>query len=156
MEINSAMKKLLIGNDFDILPSSSLRKIANSGFKLQDGCYFLHALADNSLNVSKENFPDYTGYECFVNSIHIEDYVDENVLEQAILFVIEVFSVWNASISDFALAAIVCADEWSVVVKFHMYRFNENWLNPNIEGYEDPILSIKSLENVIEEILKLH
>ncbi|WP_153074172.1 hypothetical protein [Paraburkholderia bonniea] len=156
MEINSSMKKLLLGNEPDDLLSSSLKKIANSGFKFESDCYFLCELVHNAKNVRKENFPDNTGYECFVNSIHIDDYVDENLLKQAILFVIEIFSSWNKLISDIALVAIVCVDELSVTVKFHVHRSNEIWLNPNIDSYEDPIFSVKSLENVATELSKFH
>jgi hypothetical protein len=86
--------------------------------------------------------------ECFVNSVHVEDYESTMPLMQATQFVMRVFTVWNTSAPRLTLIAIVSADELSVVAKFHVKRPGEQWLSENIEGYDDPVMSIDSTEDI--------
>ncbi|MGY6126083.1 hypothetical protein ACW9YV_11460 [Paraburkholderia strydomiana] len=148
MKTNSAMKKLLDAVTFERALESSLGMIADRGFQTREGCHFLTALLSTATNVTKANFPDCTGYECFVNSLHIEDYANEAPLSQGLQFVMQIFGIWTASIPTMTLNAIVSADEFSVVVKFHVTRTGQQWLSENIEGYEDPIMSIESSEDL--------
>jgi hypothetical protein len=126
----------------------ALKAIVDRGFNVRDGCYFLAALLPTAKNVTRDSFPDRTGYECFVNSIHVEDYDDKAPLRQAIQLVIRTFAAWRASEPTSTLLSIVSVDEYSVVVKFHVKRPAERWLSENIEGYEDPILSVESYEDL--------
>ncbi|MGK8208892.1 hypothetical protein ACRS8P_03385 [Burkholderia cenocepacia] len=82
----------------------------------------------------------------------MEDYDSESPLAQAVLFVREVFSVWNATHRVMQLTAIVSTGEFGVVTKFHVRRPKEQWLSNNIDGYDDPIFSIDSGEDVIFQI----
>jgi hypothetical protein len=127
----------------------ALKAIVDRGFNVRDGCYFLAALLPAAKNVTRDSFPDRTGYECFVNSIHVEDYDDKAPLRQAIQLVIRTFAAWRASEPTLTLLSIVSVDEYSVVVKFHVKRPAERWLSENIEGYEDPILSVESYEDLV-------
>jgi hypothetical protein len=147
MRTNKAMRNLLSGLSLDRSLVSSLEAIADGGFVNQDGCYVLRVFLKTT-NVTKSAFGDCTGYECFVNSLHIEDYEAEQPLAQAILLVKQVFRVWSSTNPNVRLTGIVSADEFSVVAKFHVRRIGEHWLSDNIEGYEDPILSIDSDENI--------
>lgn len=151
MKANRSMKRALREVQLSSPLRPSLKSIADSGFELRDECYLLRALL-GSTNVTRGNFPDRTGYECFVNSLHVEDYDSESPLTQAILFVKEVFSVWNATQQVLQLTTIVSADEFSVVTKFHVRRPKEQWLSNNIGGYDDPIFSIDSDQDVIFQI----
>jgi hypothetical protein len=142
------MRNLLGGLQLDNSLSPSLKAIADSGFVQHDGCNVLRGLSVVT-NATRSTLGDCTGYECFVNSLYIEDYEAEQPLGQAILFVMQVFGVWNAMKQNTCLTAIISADNLSVVAKFHAKRRGEQWLSDNIEGYEDPVLSIDSDENII-------
>ena len=148
MKMNYAMRNILEKMRFYYPIISSLKAIADDGFVQKEGCYILNALSSGFTNVKRESFPDCTGYECFVNSVHVEDHDDKEPLMQAILFVKQVFSVWNTSTQNLTLIAIVSADEFSVVAKFHVSRPTEQWLSDNIEGYGDPIMSVNSTEDI--------
>lgn len=50
---------------------SSLSELVTPGFCEQDGCIFLISLRVRDTNVTMRDFPDKTGYECFVNSIQM-------------------------------------------------------------------------------------
>lgn len=147
MKTNMAMRSLLGGLQLDHLLAPSLKAIADSGFDQHDGCNVLRGLSVVT-NATRSTLGDCTGYECFVNSLHIEDYEAEQPLAQAILFAIQVFGIWNAAKQNTCLTAIISADELSVVAKFHAKRPGEQWLSDNIEGYEDPVLSVDSDEDI--------
>jgi hypothetical protein len=157
VKINAAMKVVLARTGFSLAAPlcPALHAIAESGFEVRDDCHFLAAIFPSVKNANKNSFPDCTGYESFVNSVHIEDYDDAAPLCQAIQFVDHVFTVWRASVQNLTLMAIVSADDSSVVVKFHVKRPAERWLSENIEGYEDPIMSGESFENVLQVVAEL-
>lgn len=149
MKANKAMKNLLSELLLDCSLVPSLKAIADGGFVRHDGCHVFRSLP-MATNATRSTLGDCTGYECFVNSLHIEDYEAEQPLVQAILFVMHVFRIWSAAEPNKHLTGIVSADEFSVVAKFHVKRLGEQWLSDNIESYEDPILSIDSDEDITD------
>ena len=142
------MKKLLKGATFDQVLEPSLKAIADEGFEQRDGCLFLRALLALAKDARRATFYDCTAYECFVNSVHVEDYEGKMRLMQAIQLALRVLTIWNTSTPTLPLLAIVSSDELSVVVKFHVQRPTEQWLSENIEGYDDPVMSIESTEDI--------
>jgi hypothetical protein len=80
MRINIAMRRLLKGVNFNGPLNHSLMKIVDQGFEARDECYVLRALASKAPNATRTHFHDRTGYECFVNSLHVEDYEDVHPL----------------------------------------------------------------------------
>lgn len=147
MECNTPMKELLAS--VAVLPPThpALAAIIDEGLEVRGGCYFLAALLRKTTSVSRSNFIDCTGYECFVNSIHIEDYDDKAPLPQAIQFVLGVFAAWHTWRHTSSLVAIIGVNESSVVVKFHAKRPTERWLCDDIELYDDPTMSVESSED---------
>ncbi|MBC3465349.1 hypothetical protein [Pseudomonas sp. RW10S2] len=143
---NEKMQRVVRGlNRSGSVLERELVEIANSGFLLSEGCVFLNALKASCSSATASNFQDCTGFECFVNSLHIDDYVSGDYLVQALLFVSEVFSLWR----DFKFlsgdfAAIVLLDELGVVVKFHLVRGGESWLASDLERYEEAVLYMLS------------
>lgn len=147
MKSNNSMRELLSETRLSGSLVDSLKDIADNGFEFLEGCYILSGLL-GATNATRLDFTDCTGYECFVNSLHIEDYDAALPFAQAILFVMRVFSVWNSGQRDTHMTAIVSADEFSVVTKFHAKRYGEQWLSDDIESYEDPVMSINSDDDV--------
>ncbi|UEP37918.1 hypothetical protein LL998_18295 [Burkholderia ambifaria] len=130
MKINRAMKGVLREVRLDFPLHSALEIIVNRGF-------------------------DCTGYECFVNSLHVDDYDSVSPFTQAIMLVKEVFTVWNTIQRTVKLVAVVSADQFNVVTKFHVQRPGQQWLSDNINGYDDPVMSIDSNEDIISEIAEI-
>ena len=65
------------------VPQSLSEPISSAAFLLCDGCYFLDFLYRQRGNANRSMFPDETGYECFVNHIHMEDFTKEGMLDVA-------------------------------------------------------------------------
>ena len=143
MRSNAPMRTLLNSTQAVRTLAPSLMQIANDGFEVRDGCYVLRALSMQA-NAPRARFGDCTGYECFVNSLHVEDYCTETPLAHALLFAMEVLRKWRLEKPTSCLVAILTADEFSVVAKFHVKRDGEQWLGDDIERYEDPVMSVDS------------
>ncbi|PPS23892.1 hypothetical protein BVY11_28730 [Pseudomonas amygdali pv. morsprunorum] len=147
MFMNNSMRNLISGAHWrgkKIAPA--LLEILTSGFIEVEGCYFLKALYEYCPNVALVEFPDSTGFECFVNSIHVDDYVESDWLVQALLFADESVRFWYALSKEIKLTVIISSDEFGAVVKLHSSRPGEAWLGPNLEGYQDPVLSFETSE----------
>lgn len=132
-------KKLGISIDKQKLPPQ-LSDLISAGFHESDDGIFLAALDTGNTNVTASDFPDKTGYECFVNSIHIDDFVESEYLIHACLFVEACFDVWRQKGHEVNIRAIISSDESGAVVKIHVVREGESWVSQDLEKYEDAIL----------------
>ena len=117
-----------------------------AGFVEINGCFLIKSLKELCLTISEENFPDKTGFECFVNSVHVDDFVASDYLANAILFVDAAFQEWRNGSLNSILQAIVCKDEFGALVKLHLCRIGESWVGRNLEGYEDAMFVADSTE----------
>ena len=147
LRMNSVMLKAYD----DLLPDNieldnDLREIVEAGFVGDDGCYLLKKYLEIGTNVSFSDFPDKTGYECFINSVNIDDYVKDNYLAQGLCFVRNILSRWNEFQDDEVLMAILSLDELGSKVKFHTLREGEQWLADELDEYEEAILLVDSSE----------
>jgi len=150
VKANRLMQKLLENNVGNSSLSPVLREIVDCGFENQEDCFFLKALLSLGSSVTRNDFQDCTAYECFINSVHVEDYDENNPLGQAVALIRYVFDAWRLYTPVTGLIAVVSVDEYSVVTKFHANRTTEQWLSSDIEDYDDPVLSIESSEDLVE------
>lgn len=123
-----------------------LRAISSSGFVSKGECFFLKDCVELDTNATSQDFPDNTGYECFINSVNVDDYVENNYLEQGILFAREVFNSFRQLDVNKTLNCIMSMDEFGLKVKFHTIRAGESWLSDDLEGFEESILVVDSDE----------
>ncbi|NOH51171.1 hypothetical protein F0262_24485 [Vibrio rotiferianus] len=124
-----------------------LLKIGESGFGEKYGCVFLKACMNIETNVSVDDFPDKTGYECFMNSINIDDYVEADYLIHGILLTRKVFSHWNKEKREQDLLAILSLDEFGLNIKFHLQRSGEQLLSDELNDYEESIMVVDSSDS---------
>lgn len=126
--------------------NQELLKLIDNGFTMLNECVFLRSLLLRNKNAKLENFPDKTGFECYVNSIHIDDFDNSNDFEQAITFLLELFRAWNMAFPNRVLRAIVSNDEFGTIIKFHLLRQGESWLSEDLEKYKEAILVADSTD----------
>ena len=145
--VNKKFKEVVGGIRRGALAENLLELLA-SGVVIDDGCVFLAALKARGGNSRLDSFPDRTGYECFINSIHIDDYVASDFVLQACLFVEALFESWRGVevTGCRKLQAIISCDEFEAVIKFCLVRDGESWLSDDLEKYEEGILAADSLE----------
>lgn len=117
-----------------------LEKLTAAGFIEQNGCILVATLSKMDTNAKQSDFPDRTGYECFVNSVHVDDYVDGDHLPQAMLLVNALLRLWKDNGTGSPVQAIASKDEFGATIKFHALREGEAWLASDLEKYDEAIL----------------
>lgn len=155
IRVNSPFVNLLrpLRSGAEEMIDSKLAAIADAGIIAVEDGFLLQALASAKTNATKENFPDKTGYECFINHVHIEDYVTDNLATHAWLFAARTLKKWIDEKFNGQLVAIISSDEESTTVRFHHKRPNEFWLAHDLDGYEQAVLEISSCDLSFFELL---
>jgi hypothetical protein len=150
--MNRQMRELLHGHS-DYLdaqganPSDqTLQAILKEGITHENGGFFLKALLRKGGNARRKDFPDMTGYECFINHLHL-DRIDMTIqpLKSAVEFgtaVREELKIHAYAGNKFKV--IVVCNEDGCSVRFHLIRKNESWLAENIETYSEGILVMET------------
>jgi len=132
--------KSVIEKELDI----SLLSLLNEGFTYKNGCWVLKALCKKAY-AKPTDFIDETGYECFVNSFHIDDYVSSNYIEEAFIFIRDLFKIWNKAANNCVLKGFITQTDYGANVKFHVVRDGENWINEGeIDNFEEAICVVTS------------
>jgi hypothetical protein len=118
----------------------SLAEIVHGEFIVAEGCYFVSSLYTAKGNANLSRFPDKTGYECYVNHIHLDDHDANTVkqLEMAIAAMKVLRENWrNWEYSHLPIEFVISVDESSCVFRFHVLRDNEKYLDGDLEKYEN-------------------
>src|SRR5262249_34008593 len=125
MQMNLAMKGLL--DDLVSKPPPSLpvalSAVINEGFVTQGAGSFLRWLCEHRGNAIPPMFPDETGYECFINHIHIDTHSEEP-LPLAMVFADKVGKAWVSSGAMNSLRVIVSCNDTGCVVRCHVVRLH--------------------------------
>jgi hypothetical protein len=158
MRLNRAMKELL--GHFRIDPerppplAAKLRRLLEPGILSLDGCWLLASQLPAGTSGTRDQFPDRTGYEAFVNHIHITDALGEAgecspwlALGQAMALGLEL----EALVAAHGSFQIVVAADMDLPadcnVRFYKLRSGEIWIEDDLEGYaHEGILVIQTPE----------
>ncbi|HEJ7920325.1 hypothetical protein [Serratia marcescens] len=107
-----------------------LNEIVEQGFVELHGCFFSKKLLAYCNSVTPDAFEDEIAFECFVNSIHIEDYVSEKYFQYSIVFCNSIIKKWNENYVD-CLNVIISLDDETLLptVKYHLKRKGVSWLD---------------------------
>ena len=97
-------------------------------------CVLLAAEARASA-VARDTSQDETGYECFINHLHIES------LAEALEFARRLNSALAERFSD-GFVVIVSSDGREATVTFHKNRVGQTWLNDDLEGYVEEGIAV--------------
>ena len=134
----------LLQRQYQVELPAKLGELLSAGFIDQDGCVFFADLAKRAGSASRSDFPDLTGYECFVNRVHIDDYVegaDESTLAAlGVAFARRLSDLLSNGRGEFNV--IVGSDELSCSVRFHRVRAGEAWLSDDLESYQDEAIAV--------------
>jgi hypothetical protein len=145
--MNQHMRDLLTrGADLtEIYVPSPFQLLVAGGFKDVEGCVFFRELFHHDALTALAMHHDMTGYECAVNAIHLEDYLEKGMAREApALAATAVKCVdWLAErlrrFSSEPFRIIVSVDRRNCTLRFHKVRDGESWLADDIEAYEEAI-----------------
>jgi len=113
--------------------------LLNGGFVEEEQCLFLRLLKKGP--VKRADFPDRTAYECFVNHIHIEDYLDNGglppleMLGRAVALARELKARLSQLHGDRHFRIIVAFSGANCTVRFHTIRPDQEWIDKAARGF---------------------
>ena len=152
MKMNGSMRQLLDSMSLSlpfVLADESSESLPE--MVTIDGSILLADEYERSRSVSFKDFPDRTGYECFVNHVHVEDYLDDAglgsnaILKQGIALANKIVEKLLPLFPDKLFKVIVAANESGCSVRFHMIRSGENWLSDDLDKYgQEAILVLET------------
>lgn len=150
MKSNIAMREMLQQHskikDVDFPLSPKLLVLLESPVEEHNGA-FLFSKLKSTVHEPTSRFEDLTGYECAVNHVHLEDYVDspaamhrESLLKMGMTFVDHLkqrLSFTHPQTHFRIILSCNLDDPPGSVVRFHKIRVGESWINEdNLDGYE--------------------
>ncbi len=153
IKMNSVMKRMLEhfgvnSISLDVIPDDLdvFEDIVKEGIVEEGGCILLRQNLSQYKNSKIKDFPDLTGYECFINKIHVDDYLntsDPKVLLEYTLRLAQYFVKQLAKFNEKIQIVIgfQLDDILTSSIRFHKVRNNEFWLNSNLESYKEGILA---------------
>lgn len=125
-------------------PTRKLRELLGEGFVQENGCVFLAELRSASSASTLNDFPDRTGFECFVNHVHMSDYLRvrlttgrREVLAEAFAYASALMNVLQYSFESLRFTIILSYDGNDAVVRFHKTRPGEAWVDDDLESYQE-------------------
>jgi hypothetical protein len=135
MKTNKNMRRFL--RELQINPSVLSPELANvlsAGFVEEKDCVLLASQA-RSCALDRAATQDETGYECFINHVHVES------LGEALEFARR---LKNALAASFAgnFVVIVSCDDRTATVRFHRLRAGQTWLSDNLEEYREEGIAV--------------
>jgi hypothetical protein len=121
--------------------------LLNAGFVEVDECVFL-SLLKKAAQVKRLDFPNRTAYECFVNHIHIEDYLENGGLPplemagRGIALARELKARLSQLHSARQFRIIVAFPGTTCTVRFHTIRADEEWVDKDAAGPDSEALAV--------------
>jgi hypothetical protein len=113
-----------------------------------DGSLLLREEYEKAKHVKPVDFPDRTGFECFVNHVHLPYDGGQASLQSCLQFA----TTLQKGLAEFGegrpFLVIVSVSADGCVVRFHQCRPNENWVADDLEGYSEEAILILWLRRV--------
>lgn len=132
-----------------------LLALLNEGFTDEEDCVFFARLKRES-QVQKLDFPDRTAYECFVNHVHVEDYLENGglppleLLGRGLAFASELADRLHRLHGAKHFRIIVASDGGaSCTVRFHTLRHEEEWVGKNLNGFKEEAIAILETQELL-------
>lgn len=139
-------------DDPKALPEKLLA-LLNAGFVEEEQCVFLSLLKKRA-QVQRLDFPDLTGYECFVNHIHVEDYLENGglppleMLGRGIALARELKGRLSRLHGTEHFRIIIASDGPSCTVRFHTVRLDEEWVAKDLNGYKEEAIAVMETQEL--------
>src|SRR5438876_7291676 len=125
-----------------------LRSLIDQGLRNVKHCTILAAFANAARLLTVEKLQDRTGFECFVNHIHLKDYVRgpmEAQLRQALLLLDELKRLLREAGPRQNYEFVVGCNDDGCIVRFHTLWPSETYLDDDLESYSEDALLVSRL-----------
>lgn len=147
LRMNGRASEILSGSFVSVSWSheNELEEILREGVGLHDNLLLLN----KKIRLTKQladALQDETGIECFINHIHIDDYISLPDWPNYLLYSLYFSGRLKQELSKFELPCriiISMVEGNNISVRFHVMRNNQIWLDDNIDSYEGAIIVIE-------------
>ena len=124
----------------------AMEALINDGFDEVNGCVILRRFRRSADATTIEGCGDETGFEAFVNHIHLEDLLAPSttpqiLLAQAAEYVRRLATQLSVAYPDRRFQIIVAVGD-SCTVRFHTVRIGMSWLGDDLDAYPEAVLSV--------------
>ncbi len=124
-----------------VLPPSVQERLSRTSFILEEDCYFVEYLYNKRGNATLSLFQDETGYECYVNHFHVDDYHGEDKVMACVKLCVVMSERWRTTeFGWLPLRQIVSFDGASWAYRCHVVRNGQSWHPHDLDQYEDPVM----------------
>lgn len=138
--LNEAMMGSLAALEMVLPPDQ--KRVVDMGFVEHHGCFFLACLLQTA-TARAGDFPDATGFECFVNHFHVAVDGGASPFLTAIAVVVSIRAQWaRHKTLGTTLRQIITFAEGELTYRCHVLRSGEEWLSPNVDSYDECILVV--------------
>ena len=139
MRTNKKMSGLLeVLQTRDIVLSAEVARVLAGGFVEEQGCVLLASQVHNVVRTRVADTQDETGYECFINHVHLKSLQEALELARRLSKALA-----NRFTGQFSV--IVSFDGREATVRFHRVRAGQIWLSDDLEEYEEGIAVLDSI-----------
>jgi len=138
MRMNSSMQQLL-----ESMNISFRRALAEAAperlpaLVTVQGCILFADQAEGCRHVSLSDFPDRTGFECFVNHFHVPYDGTPAALQQLIVRIAGIRRALTEYAPDRKFLILMSIAGGECTIRFHECRAGEAWLADNLDGYTE-------------------
>ena len=129
------------------VPSALQQDLLLARLIVLDRCYVLDYMYESCRHVRPEAFPDEVGFECFVNHVHIDDYVQERQIQTARAVAEIVNGKFDeAHIVGLTVRHIIARNDTSCTYRFHVVRPGQSWVSQDLEAYASEAVLVLDYE----------
>jgi hypothetical protein len=123
-----------------------LATLLAKGFESYQGCLFYSAFIDDARTKSWRDFHDRSGFECFINHVHLREYTRKGDILMALGLAKSIIDNFISQIDHGDIQVVIGDSIDGIVVRFHMIRPGESWLaEGDLDGYlTDGVMYIQS------------
>ena len=109
-------------------------------FDYVDGSVLLKQEFQGTRHVKASDFPDRTGYESFINHVHLRFDQTRESLVSCLRYALALQTGLARLQPRRHFQIIVAVGEDDCTVRFHELRIGESWVAENLEGYSEAVL----------------
>ncbi len=131
--------------ELDLENGNIFQEIIAAGISRDRDCFLLNWNLTLCKGVEIKDFPDLTGYECYINKINVDDYLPSSDPKELLRFSLILARLLDRQLAKFGekteiIIGFQVDDVPTSAVRFHKIRDNESWLGSNLEKYDECIL----------------
>jgi len=150
MRVNKRMAALLAASQGAAIVDvpEKFRWLLAAGVREVDGCVFLRELFTADDASALPSFHDAVGFECSINKVHLEDFLDRGYArEPAALALIALSSARLLAttlhrVSNATFRIIASVQGRHSTLRFHKVREGESWLAEDLDGYAEEAIFV--------------